>query len=248
MRVMGHYDRDPKCDLVLFAEAVTRDPFFLVGREPKPDFSFRDLAGIGLATVSEVPTPWLCLQEDLRRAGVPPESVARVADKTMEENAAALRAGSLDVIQVFEPYVETLLAEGVGHIWHAAATRGLTAYTSFYTLRPTLEARREEFVKMTRALYRAEQWLKEADATAAGEALAEWFPELPPEVLAGSVARYKSLGVWNHEPVLSREGFDRLKAGLISGGWVATGTSYDVCVETAIAEEVVAEGPPPPTH
>ncbi len=57
MRVMHHYGQNPECALVLFAEAVTRDPFFLVGREPNPDFSLTDLTRRRLATVSEVPTP-----------------------------------------------------------------------------------------------------------------------------------------------------------------------------------------------
>jgi len=92
MRVMQTYDRRADCDLVCFGEAVTRDPFFLIGREPRPDFTFADLYGTRIATVSEVPTPWLCLQEDLRRAGLDPEALPRLADRTMAENVAAGRA------------------------------------------------------------------------------------------------------------------------------------------------------------
>ena len=75
MRVMQTYHHDPACDLVCFGEVVTRDPFLLVGRDSRPAFSVRDLAGLRLASVSEVPTPWMCLQEDLRRAGVAPGTV-----------------------------------------------------------------------------------------------------------------------------------------------------------------------------
>src|SRR5579862_7112715 len=70
MRVMQTYHTDPRCDLVSFAEVVTSDPFMLVGRARMPAFSVRDLTGMRLATVSEVPTPWMCLQEDLRRKGI----------------------------------------------------------------------------------------------------------------------------------------------------------------------------------
>ena len=49
---------------------MTRDPFLLMGRTPKPDFKLADLKSVKLATVSEVPTPWLCLQNDLRLAGI----------------------------------------------------------------------------------------------------------------------------------------------------------------------------------
>ena len=44
MRVMQAYQQIPGCDLVSFAEVVTRDPFLLVGREPRPEFDLRDLA------------------------------------------------------------------------------------------------------------------------------------------------------------------------------------------------------------
>src|SRR4029077_18182530 len=104
MRVMQTYEARADCDLVCFGEVVTRDPFLLVGREPRPGFAFADLYGARVATVSEVPTPWLCLQEDLRRSGLDPEALPRIADRTMAENMAGLRRGELDVVQLFEPF------------------------------------------------------------------------------------------------------------------------------------------------
>ncbi|MDD9904524.1 MAG: ABC transporter substrate-binding protein, partial [Rhodospirillaceae bacterium] len=140
MRIQYTYDQQPDCAVVSFCEVVTRDPFFLVGREPKPNFKMADLMDIRLATVSEVNTPWLCLQEDLRRADLDPDQVTRVLGNTMAENDAALRAGEIDVIQVFQPFPEQLVADGAGHIWYAAATRGATSYTTLSTLQPTLDA------------------------------------------------------------------------------------------------------------
>ena len=105
MRVNQIYDQRPDCDLVCFAEAVTRDPFMLIGRDAAAAISrLADLlTTVRIATVSEVPTPWLCLQEDLRRAGLDPDALDRVADRTMAENVAALRRGELDVVQLFQP-------------------------------------------------------------------------------------------------------------------------------------------------
>src|SRR5262249_8651078 len=148
MRVMESYDARPDCDLVCFAEVVTRDPFILIGREPRPDFSLAELFGRRIGIVSEVPTPWLCLQEDLRRAGLDPEALPRIDDQTMAENATALRRGEIDVVQLFQPFAEELLAAGEGHVWYAAATRGPTSYTSFYARRGVLVARRDELKKM----------------------------------------------------------------------------------------------------
>jgi ABC-type nitrate/sulfonate/bicarbonate transport system substrate-binding protein len=114
MRVMQMHETRADCDLVC-------DPFVLVGRDQHPDFALAGLYGKRVATVSEVPTPWLCLQEDLRRAGLDPEALPRIADRTMADNAAALRRGELDVVELFEPFAEELIA-GEGHLWYAAVT------------------------------------------------------------------------------------------------------------------------------
>ena len=54
----------------------------------------------------------------------------------------ALLRGDLDVVQLFEPFVSDLVESGRGHIWYAAANRGLATYTTFYARRGLLAARR----------------------------------------------------------------------------------------------------------
>jgi NitT/TauT family transport system substrate-binding protein len=141
LRVMMTRDAEPDSDLVCFCDVVARDPFFIIGARPRPDFRFDDLKSLRIATVSEVPTPWICLADDIRRAGVDPDALPRIADRSMDENEAALRAGTVDAIHVFQPHAERLLASGAGHVWYAAAKRGLTAYTTLVTRRPVLAAR-----------------------------------------------------------------------------------------------------------
>jgi len=244
MRVAHAYQHVPGCDLVSFAEIVGRDPFLLLGREPRPRFAVRDLLGLSLASVSEVPTPWLCLQEDLRRAGVDPAAVPRVADRSMAENVEALCRGEIDVVQVFEPFASMLLADGTAYLWYAAADRGLTSYTTFYTRRSLLQARRDELHRMVRAIHRALKWVARVDGPAIAAAVAEFFPEVPAEILAAAYTRYKALGIWNRDPLMRREGYDRLLAGLVSGGFVTPGTPFEVAVENSLAEASVAEDPP----
>src|SRR6266478_6252518 len=77
MRVMKAHDLQPSSPLVCFCEVVARDPFFLVGRHRPSEFQLRDLASLRFAAVSEVPTPWMCLQHDLREHGIDPSRLAR---------------------------------------------------------------------------------------------------------------------------------------------------------------------------
>jgi NitT/TauT family transport system substrate-binding protein len=240
MRVMETYKLVPGCDLVSFAEVVTRDPFLLVGRVPRPEFRLADLLGVRVATVGEVPTPWMCLQEDLRRAGVAPGRIDRVGDRGMAENVAALRAGEVHVAQLFEPFVSALVAEGVGHVWYAAATRGPTSYTTFYARRGLLTTRRDELRRMVRAVHRTQLWVGGATGVQIADAIADYFPEVPATIRVAACARYQALGIWSATPVLPRQGYDRLLSSLVSGGFVA-GTEFGVAVDNSLAEEVMAE-------
>lgn len=242
MRVMQTYHQVPGCDLVSFAEVVTRDPFVLVGRTPNPGFKMADLVGPRLGSVSEVPTPWLCLQEDIRRAGLDPATVTRHPTGTMAENAAALGRGDLDVIQVFEPFVSSLLASGVGHIWYAAASRGPTSYTTFYARRGILAERHDELRRMVRGIARTQGWVAGASAAEIAQTIApSFFPDTPLPLLTTAIERYKELGIWSASPVMPRVGYDRLLAGLVSGGFVSPGTPFEVAVDNSIAAEVEAE-------
>ena len=140
----------PGADFVCFAEVVTRDPFFLISRAERDVYTPAQLVGLRLGKVTEVPTPWLCLQHDLRLAGLDPASVRVVEGRTMAENAAALLAGDLDVTQCFQPYAEALVEQGC-HIWWAAAARGPCSYTTLYASRAVIAAKRTELVAMVRA-------------------------------------------------------------------------------------------------
>jgi NitT/TauT family transport system substrate-binding protein len=241
MRIMKHHDDNPASPLVCFAEIVCRDPFSIIGREPNPDFQFADLARMRFASVSEVPTPWLCLQQDLREVGIDPERLDRIADRGMTENLAALRAGGVDAGQFFEPAVEEALATGAGHLWHAASTRGRTTYTAFVTTRERLRRDPEPLLRMTRAIYRTQQWIAANTADEIAATVASFFPALDRVVLAGALARYRAQGVWGSDPVLPEDGFDRLRRGLVSGGLIHRPIAHHACVDNRLALQVVSE-------
>lgn len=240
MRVLVAYDKNPDCDLKVFCEVVCRDPFFLIGRDPNPSFQMGDLVGPRVATVSEVPTPWMCLQHDLRLAGLDPEALNRIPDKTMGENADALRAGEMDVIQVFQPFAEELIREGAGHIWYQAADRGLTTYTAFYAPASFLRESPESALGMTRAMARAERWLADNDAEAIAQLVKTWFEDMDFELLTEAVARYKSIGLWNRNPRLAQASFEWLRDACLSGGLITTGVSFDQAVDMRFVEEATA--------
>jgi NitT/TauT family transport system substrate-binding protein len=233
----------PDSPLVAFCEVVRRDPFFLVGRTPRPTFQLTDLLGLKVATVSEVPTPWLCLRHDLRLAGLDPAQLTRLPDRSMPDNLAALHAGEIDVMQAFQPFVEQALDAG-GHLWYAAASRGRTAYTSFYTTRACLEREPDSLLRMTRAMYRTQQWIATHEVAELAALVAEYFPSLAISTLTRALARYKTLQLWNHTPMMQSDGLLWLRDACLSGGYIQRSVAYEQCVEMRFAAQVVAETPP----
>jgi NitT/TauT family transport system substrate-binding protein len=239
LRVMLTHAGNPAADSVCFCDVIARDPFFIVGREPHPGFQVADLADMRFASVAEVPTPWLCLQDDVRQAGIDPETLDRISGPTMAENAVSLRTGGLDAVQLFQPYAEELVASGVGYIWYAAADRGLTAYTTLVTRRALLASRRDELLRMTRAMARVLRWIAATPGDEIARAVTAFFPDVPHDIFAAAMDRYRELALYAPDPVLRREGFDRLQAAMRSGDALDRAIPFEMCVDNSLAEQAV---------
>jgi NitT/TauT family transport system substrate-binding protein len=244
LRILTALNLDPRSGYVAFCEVVGRDPFFLVGRRPNPGFKPRQLPEWRFAPTTEVPTPWICLQHDLRRAGITPSIVRLTGARTMADNAAALRAGEVDVIQVFQPYAQALVEEGAGHVWYAAASRGPTSYTTFNTTRAFLLREPESALRLTRAMYRTLKWVAAHDGRALAEAISSYFPDIPVARLAACCQTYRSLGLWSSTPILQPEGLEWLRDAMVAAGAIKTRFSYEDVVDMRFAEQVVKEDPP----
>ena len=200
MRVMRAHDQDKHSPLVSFCEVVSHDPFFLIGRKAAQPVPPRRSAAKRFASVSEVPTPWMCLQQDLRDQGMDPEKLPRISDRAMTRNYHALQAGDIDVMQAFEPFVSMAEKDGAGDILYAASTRGPTAYTAFIATREACAKYRDEFAAMTRATAKMLAWLYANPAEELATAVATFFPDVPKDILASSLAPLQ-----RRRPVVARD-------------------------------------------
>jgi NitT/TauT family transport system substrate-binding protein len=235
MRVMKARDQDASSPLVCFCEVVARDPFFLVGRGDRAAFALTDLPRLRFATVSEVPTPWMCLQHDLREHGIDPDGLARVADRPMGENLSRLGSGELDVVQLFEPFVSMALQQRAGDILYAASARGPTVYTAFIASRDGMARNRAAFAAMTRAMARMQHWLAGHGGEELADVTATFFPDVASDLLASSLARYHADGIWSRSPEMSPQGFAQLADSLVSGGFISRPPVYRDCVDVSLS-------------
>lgn len=235
MRVMKARDLDPASPMVCFCEVAGRDPFFLVGKRDPASFRLADLTSLKLGQVSEVPTPWLCLQHDLRLAGIDPAKVSCIIGRSMADNLAALRAGALDVVQMFEPYVSTALQDGGMRILYAASTRGPTCYTTFLASRDSVRRNRAAFDAMVRATRKTLSWVAAHSAQELATAVAPYYTHVPQDVLTSAFQRYRDAGLWSRTPQVQRQGFERLADSLKSGGYITRLHAYEDCVEQTLS-------------
>jgi NitT/TauT family transport system substrate-binding protein len=244
LRILLAHDKDAKSEAVAFCEVARRDPFLLLGRTPNPGYRPQHLLGKKVAIVSEVPTPWICLQQDLRLAGVDPAQITLAPARSMDENAAALRAGEVDVIQSFHPYAQAVIDSGEGHLWCAAASRGLTSYTTLNTTRGFIERNPDTILRMTRAMYRTLKWVAAHDGADLARAVASYFPDVPLPLLSACCAHYKALEVWSHEPVQTREGFERLRDSMQASGVIGRQIAHEECADMRFAQQAAQQGVP----
>jgi NitT/TauT family transport system substrate-binding protein len=241
MRLLHAWDDNPGCGLVSFCEVVGRDPFYLMGREPNADFRMSELATKTIAVVSEVPTPWYCLQYDLRLAGIDPASIRRSAARSMADNVALLRTGEVDVIQVFEPFAQQIIDEGIGHRWYTAASRGPATYTTLNTTRSFIERDPDTVLRMTRAMYHTQQWIATHDGRALAEAIASYMPDIPLKTLAAACNGYKASGIWNVNPIQHRAGLEWLRDAMLACNAIRRKCAYEDLADMRYAEQVMRE-------
>ena len=91
-----------------------------------------------------------------------------------------------------------------------------------------------------RAIDRTEKWVAKASGPEIANAIATYFTDVPPAILAAACTRYKALGIWGTTPILPRAGYDRLRDGLVSGGFVSPGATFETAVDNTLAEDVIA--------
>jgi NitT/TauT family transport system substrate-binding protein len=229
--------------VVHFAEVCSRNGFFLVGRAPRPDFTWRDLVGRTVISFAEAPTPWQCMLTVLRRHGVDPGRVRIERELPAPEAIAAFRAGHGDFLEQPQPAIERLIADGTGHLVASMGeATGPVPFTSYMTTPEFLEREPEIMLRFTRAVYRTQRWLAEHEASEIAKAIGPAFADTPPALLERAVARYRAQGTWARDPLLRREGYHYLEEILLAGAFIKQRQRYEELVNTDFARRVMAEG------
>jgi NitT/TauT family transport system substrate-binding protein len=93
---------------------------------------------------------------------------------------------------------------------------------------------------MTRAMHRTLQWFAKTPATEIAAKLESYFPQVPRPLFAGAIERYRALRLWGPDPLIRREGYDRLHAAMRAAGALKRDIAYETCVDTNLARRATA--------
>ncbi len=240
MRTYVAADRAAPHRLLNLAEVNSRDGFFLLARRPAEPFRWPDLVGKRVILFAEAPTPWMCLQDVLRRHGADPQRIAAVHGLRVPEALEAFRAGQADYLQTAQPMAEELIQEGAAHLVAAMGEAvGHIPYTAF-VVTPELRAAQPALCqRAVTALARAQRWMASQEPQAIADLVAPDFPGIPLPLISKVVARYHAMGMWPRQPVLAREPFERLGRILVAGGLIRRAAPYEMLADNTFAEEAV---------
>jgi NitT/TauT family transport system substrate-binding protein len=229
--------------LVHFAEVNSRNGFFLLSREPRPDFTWTDLVGKTVVGFAEAPTPWQCMLTVLRKHGVDPATVRIERALPLPEAVATFEHGHGDFFETGQPFTERLIADGTAHLAVSMGeATGPVPFSSYMTTERFLKHGRDVLARFTRGLYSAQRWMTRADAKQIADLIAPAFAEIASDIRHRAVARYLAQGTWARDPIIRRPGYEYLQTILLDGGFITRSHRYEDLIDTVIAREVVGAG------
>lgn len=237
------YGQDASDYAINFAQLTQTDGTFLVAKEPKPDFSWEDLKGTSFLGQRKGGMPQMVGEFVLKKHGIDPHNDLDLDQSIDFANIpGAFVSGDQEYVQLFEPTASVFEKEGTGHIIASFGEEsGRVPYTVFMTKKSYLEENEDVIKKFTRAIYKAQQWVDEAEAEEIAESIAVYFEDAELDMLTASIERYKSQDSFATDPILDEEEWNNLQEIMEEAGELPENAPYDELVNTSIAEEIINE-------
>ena len=92
---------------------------------------------------------------------------------------------------------------------------------------------------MTRAMARTLRWMAATPGADIARALGSFFPAVPAGIFAAAIDRYRALQLFAADPVMRRQGFDRLQAAMRSGGALDRAVRFEQCVDNTLGRRLL---------
>ncbi|WP_245829241.1 ABC transporter substrate-binding protein [Salipaludibacillus agaradhaerens] len=237
------YAQEANDPAINFAQLTKTDGTFLVSRNPIDHFQWEDLKGKTFLGQRKGGMPQMVGEYVLKENGIDPHhDVEMVQNIDFGNIPSAFASGTGDFVQLFEPQATLFEQEGIGHIVDSFGTQsGDVPYTVYMAKQSYLDDHQHVIESFTRALYRAQQWVKQTDPATIAESIDPYFDDTPLEVIEQVIERYQDQGSYATSPVLEEEGWYHLQAMMAEAGELPEEITYSTLVNRDIAEQIMKE-------
>jgi len=226
----------------IFAQLTKRDGSFLVGREPDDNFSYDKLKGKYVIGGRAGGVPLMTLEYVFKEQGLDLSELTVDSSVQFAAMAGAFTGGTGDYVTLFEPVASALEAEGKGYVVASIGEdSGEIPYTAYFASKSFIDENPEIIDKFTRAVYKGQQWIANAEPREIAEVIAPHFADSDIELLTKVAERYKSIDAWMTDPLMKKEALTKLQDVMQEAGELDERVPFEALVRTEFAEKVIAE-------
>lgn len=191
---------------VHFAQINEMDGFFLTGRAPDPDFTWKKLEGAEVV-LFKGGQPLAMFQYACHKAGIDFDKIKVINPGGAAEIDQAFRDGQGQYVQQQGPFPQQLEADGIGHI--VAQVGKQIGPCGFSSLAATREWLQTDMARaFTRAYAKTRRYMNETPAAEIARAERDYFPKIDEDVLARCIATYQKLGCWTSHVEITRPAYE----------------------------------------
>ncbi|MCP5267303.1 MAG: ABC transporter substrate-binding protein [Burkholderiaceae bacterium] len=213
---------------VHFAQINEMDGFFLTGRQPDPDFSWRQLEGAEVVMFGGG-QPLAMFKYACHRAGIDFSKIRAITPGGAAAIDAAFREGQGQFVQQQGPYPQQLQADGIGHVVAQVGPQiGPCGFSSLAASREWLET--DMAKAFMRAYRKTRLYMNETAAADIARAEKPYFPDVDEAVLGECIATYQKLGCWTPHVEITPAAYERTLDIFEYNGLLKARYAYDqVC-------------------
>ena len=224
----------------VFCRLTQKDGSFIISREKENNFDYSEFSGKHIIGGRKGGVPLMTLMYVLKDHGVYEGDVNMDTSVDFNNMVSAFTSGVGDYVTAFEPTASMLEREGIGHIVASVGKdSGEIPYTAYFAKQSYIKENRDVVLGFTRAIYKAQQWIKATDNAEIARVISPYFADTDISLLESSVTRYKQIEAWSDNPLLEEESLNRLMDVMDYSGELKARPSYEDTVDTSIAQEVM---------
>ncbi len=206
---------------VHFAQINQRDGFFIVGRQPDPEFQWKALEGRTLLADHGL-QPLAMLKYAVKHNGAEWRKIKVIDSGAPDKMEAAFHAGDADYVHLQGPFAAGEVAASVGASMPPVAFSSLCCTRSYQ--------KTDGYRTFLKTYERAREWVRTASAEEVAAKEGAFFPGVNSQPLSAAVKRYQELGCWEGGIGIPKELYEQALNVFQSDGGIAWRHGYEEVV------------------